>query len=463
MASGSAARGWAAAAAVYFLAVFNRSSLGVAGLVAERRFHVGPGALSVFVLLQLGVYAAMQIPTGILVDRFGPKRLLVVAASVMAVAQLAFALVGSFPFALIARALLGCGDALTFISVLRYTATHFSARRYPLMVAATALLGTIGNVGATAPLTALLSGPGWTTSFLIAAGGSTAAAFGVIALVREPTTARRTVRRTDIGDGVRIVRGRVMAAWQLAGTRLAFWVHFANMSVATTFALLWGHPYLVEGVRFTPSSASRLLMIAVIVVGIANPTVGVVTGRWPSARIPLSLAVCAVTVAGLVVLIAGATAPPPKALAAVVFIVAMLGGPASITAFSVARDYNPPAMLGTASGVVNVAGFLATIVSTVAFGAVLDVQGAVRPHTMRYALIVLAVVEAFGMWRLAVWYRRVRAEVRRRQEAGEPVPVSVGRVRWFDVRELEGPVVTEDEVRAALDRTPGHFGRSDPP
>src|SRR4051794_4311792 len=98
-----AVRGWLLAAAVYFLAVFHRSSLGVAGLLAERRFGVDAGALSVFVLLQIGVYAVMQVPTGILVDRYGPRRLLVVASTLMGFGQLLFAVAPSYPAALLAR------------------------------------------------------------------------------------------------------------------------------------------------------------------------------------------------------------------------------------------------------------------------------------------------------------------------------------------------------------------------
>ena len=67
-------RGWVLAVAVYFLAVFHRSSLGVAGLLAEHRFGITAAQLGVFVLLQIGVYAAMQMPTGVLVDRYGPRR-----------------------------------------------------------------------------------------------------------------------------------------------------------------------------------------------------------------------------------------------------------------------------------------------------------------------------------------------------------------------------------------------------
>ena len=100
-------RRWAIAVTVYIAAVFNRTSLGVAGLEAASRFRITPGQLSVFVLAQLGVYAAMQVPTGLLVDRYGPRRLLIAAAATMALAQFAFAFAASYPAALMARAVLG--------------------------------------------------------------------------------------------------------------------------------------------------------------------------------------------------------------------------------------------------------------------------------------------------------------------------------------------------------------------
>src|SRR4051812_15082587 len=167
--SAGALAGWGLAVSVYFLAVFHRSSLGVAGLLAERRFHITPAQLSVFVLLQVGLYAAMQVPTGVLVDRYGPRRVLIVASLLMGSAQLLFSLVSSYPLALLARALLGCGDALTFISVLRYTAGHFSAKRFPILVTFTGMVGTLGNILATVPLAALLRHSGWFAGYSIAA------------------------------------------------------------------------------------------------------------------------------------------------------------------------------------------------------------------------------------------------------------------------------------------------------
>src|SRR4051812_7383074 len=81
---------WGFAAALYFVAVFHRMVLGVAALEAERRYHVGPGALSAFTAVQLGVYLAMQVPVGLAADRIGPRRSL--AAGMGAIAAGAAAL-----------------------------------------------------------------------------------------------------------------------------------------------------------------------------------------------------------------------------------------------------------------------------------------------------------------------------------------------------------------------------------
>ena len=91
---------WATAVTVYVLAVFHRASLGVAGMQASERFHLGPTALSAFTVLQIGVYALMQIPTGLLVDRFGPRAVLTVAAVLMGAGQCSSRVVHSYPLAL---------------------------------------------------------------------------------------------------------------------------------------------------------------------------------------------------------------------------------------------------------------------------------------------------------------------------------------------------------------------------
>jgi F0F1-type ATP synthase assembly protein I len=112
------------------------------------------------------------------------------------------------------------------------------------------------------------------------------------------------------------------------------------------------------------------------------------------------------------------------------FVFMALGGPASMTAFALARDYNHSRTLGTASGVVNVGGFVATVVIALGIGWVLDLLGGTTAHSLRWAVLVAVAVQVFGTIRMSVWYRRVRAFALARQALGEPVPVSVVRRRW---------------------------------
>lgn len=435
--SRGAVRGWLLAGSVYFLAVFHRSSLGVAGLLAERRFGIDAGQLGVFVLLQIGVYAVMQVPTGVLVDRYGPRRLLVIASTLMGVAQLGFALAPSYPVALLARAALGAGDAMTFISVLRFAARHFSPRRYPVIVALTGTLGIVGNVLATLPLALLLNSAGWAPSFVGAAALSLVAA-GVLVVLLDDDTARPAPisTRADLGRGIASVAGRLRAAIGLPGTRLGFWVHFACMSTATSLSVLWGHPYLVEGVGLSDTAASAVLMAGVVTSGICGPLIGWGIGRRPALRVPIALTACAVSIVGWVVVIAACGDTPPAAVVCPVFVLSMIGSPVSMVAFAVTRDYNRAQTIGTASGAVNVGGFLAAVVVCLCFGWTLNALGGSSPHDLRLAMLVMVVVQTFGSARVAAWYRRTRAAVRVRQAAGERVPVRVERLYWWDLPDL---------------------------
>lgn len=160
---------WLAAIGVYFMAVFNRNSLGVAGLLAEHRFSIGASALSTFTMLQVLVYAGMQIPVGLLIDRFGPRRLLMTGLTVMCAAQACFAAVASFGPALAARGLLGCGDAMIFISVLRIVASWFPHARITLLTQLTSLSGAAGGIASAWPLGWSLRTFGWTATFSVAA------------------------------------------------------------------------------------------------------------------------------------------------------------------------------------------------------------------------------------------------------------------------------------------------------
>ena len=152
---------WGVAVAAYAVAVFQRTSLAVAAEDATDRFGVTASVLSLFAVVQLLTYAGMQIPVGVMVDRFGSRVMIGAGALVMAAGQVALALVDTPIEVIGARILVGAGDAMTFISVLRLIPAWFPSRQVPLVTQLTGLLGQVGQIASTIPLVALLNGVGW--------------------------------------------------------------------------------------------------------------------------------------------------------------------------------------------------------------------------------------------------------------------------------------------------------------
>ncbi|WP_431879766.1 MFS transporter [Amycolatopsis sacchari] len=416
---------WFTAALVYLLSVFHRTSFGVAGLEAADRFGVGAAALGTFTVLQVGVYAAMQIPTGVLVDRHGPRRVLVAALLFLGLGQILLAVAHSYGLGLLARGVLGFGDALTFVSVLRLIAAHFPGRQYAVVTSFTTAIGFVGNLAATVPLTLLLAGPGWLPTFLVAGLVTTLYATVVAARVRDtPQGHAAKTARVDRRELARQVR----TAWHVPGTRLGFWVHFTTMFAPNVLTLLWGVPFLVQGQGLAPATASALLTVFVFGSMLGGPLTGALIGARPGLRMPLVVGYLAG--AALVwALLLGWPGTIPVAVLVPCFAFLSLGGPASMIAFALARDYNPLHRVGTATGVVNVGGFVATTITALAVGVLLQLSG-----NFRVALLAVVVVLALGTFRTLVWWRRARAALFAAQARGEQVPVQVRRRLW-DVQE----------------------------
>ncbi|MFG2886421.1 nitrate/nitrite transporter [Streptomyces sp. NPDC048297] len=364
---------WTVGVAVYFVAVIFRTSLGVAGLDAADRFHVGASALSTFSILQLLVYAGMQIPVGLLVDRLGTKKVLSIGAVLFTAGQLGFAFSPTYGTALASRALLGCGDAMTFISVLRLGTRWFPARRGPLIAQLAGLVGMAGNLVSTLVLARLLHGLGWTPAF---AGSALA---GVVALVltllflkdhpegHEPEQSPH--------QGAAYVRRQIAASWREPGTRLGLWVHFTTQFPAMVFLLLWGLPFLVQAQGLSRATAGELLTLVVLSNMVIGLVYGQIVARHHTARLPLALGTVAATAVMWALTLAWPGERAPMWL--LVTLCAVLGacGPASMLGFDFARPANPPERQGTASGITNMGGFVASMTTLFAIGVLLDATG----------------------------------------------------------------------------------------
>ena len=405
---------WGVAVASYGLTVFIRSSLSVAGLLAQERFGVNAAQLSTFTMVQLLVYAAMQVPGGLAIDRFGPRRLLIAGIAVMTLAQAGFALAWTYPAAIAARVLIGGGDALIFMSVLRLVNSWFPALRVPLFTQATGFLGQLGAMAATVPMTLMLHELGWSATYLIAAGLGGVFVLLLSAFVRDSPDyhhhAGTPISRQHISGTLREVWGRT-------GTRLGFWVHFASPFSGNAFALLWGYPFLVQAQGLDPLTASTLLTVATAFSMVTGPLIGQFVAYRPFHRSTVVLA----SLAGQFITWAAVLAWPERApLWLLVLLVACLGigGPVSVISFDYARTSNPPSQLGAATGVINQAGFAATVITVLAIGLILDrLTPAGQPfgrEAFDWALAAQAVPWLIGTVQVLRYRARSRREFRLR-------------------------------------------------
>ncbi|MCP3786901.1 MFS transporter [Micromonospora sp. A3M-1-15] len=419
----SAALVFAVAVTAYVAAVFHRSSLGVTGVDAADRFHINAAALATFSVAQLAVYAAMQIPVGVLLDRFGSRRLLLAGGALMVAGQVCFAVATDVRLAVAARVLVGLGDAMTFISVLRIVAFWFPGRRNPLLVQLTGTIGQLGAVLGAVPLVALLHHAGWTPAFLIAAALGATVLLLVLVAVRDTPHAEHT---SALAPDLAAVRRQLADAWAQPGTRLGLWTHFVTQFSGSVFALLWGYPFLVQGQGFPPTAAAALLTLMTVATLLCGPVVAHLCARHPFHRSAVVFAITGATAAVWAVVLAWPGRAPHGLLVALVVVLAV-NDPGSVIGFDYARTFNPVHRIGSATGIVNVGGFVASILLILAVGVVLDLATPAGRSTPPLSAFRWAFAVQYLLWGLgAVQVLRYRNAARRRHAAeAVPVPAAV--------------------------------------
>ena len=367
---------WGVAALCYFAALFHRASLGVVAPEALQRFGTGPAILALFSALQLGVYLALQVPSGLLADRLGPRKVITGGVLALAVGSAVFGISASVVGGIAGRMLIGFGDAFLFTNTLRLAAQWFPANRFGKVAALTGLVGGLGQVFATLPLGLSLHGLGWVPTFLGAAAITAALALGAWLLIRDrpaDAVAEDDVPAERIGHTLRTVVAQ-------RGTKHSFWVHFVLMAQFVAITTLWGSPWLTQAQGHGKTEVGTLLMLCVL---------GFLGGSWFAGQYVAGrhrrreaftwwLSVAVVAVWALLVLWPS-TLPMP--LLVIALVVIGVGGGAAMLAFDGARSANATHRSGAASGVVNMGGFSAAVLIQLLVGVVLQMVSALPPAT----------------------------------------------------------------------------------
>ncbi|MFT4212260.1 MAG: MFS transporter [Microbacterium sp.] len=398
---------WVVGTLTYLVAILGRSSLAGIGTDTVVRFSADSSTLALFATLQLAVYGGMQIPAGLLLDRFGARLVLTAGMTVMAAGSVWLAFAPDAASAIGARALTGAGDAMVFPSVLRLLTLWFPAGRVPLLQQITAQAGQLGQILSVAVLAVGVRVVSWEAAFC-----ALAVVFVVFAVVNGAVVRERGVtlhrRGASAGPGQFALLG---AAMREPGTRLAFWVHFVTPFAGTTVALLWGVPFLIHGEGLASDDASLMITVYVLAGAVFAPLMGTLSGSYPRHRPAIavvSVLAQAATLGGILLW----PGPAPIWLLIVWMVALSSGSAASMIAFDVARRHNPVQRLSTATGVVNMGGFIAALIAMYVIGLVLDLQHA-DPSSytldeLRWAFGAIGVLWLVGLGGIAAESRRLR-------------------------------------------------------
>jgi MFS family permease len=411
----------------YLVAVMQRTTIGVAGVAATDRFNSSASVMSSLAVVQLVVYAAMQVPVGVLIDRIGSRWLMAAGTVLMIAGQVTVAFAPSISIALIGRVLVGAGDAAVFISLIRLNNSWFRGRLVPQLSQWVGNIGQLGQVLSAVPFAIILHLSGWTSAFLSAAALSVVAALGILLIVRDrPSAAVEAPRPASWRASLR----QLGVSLKRPGTQLGFWSHFCTQSSGTVFSLMWGFPFMVFGLGYSPTLASGLLIVIVGAGIVFGPILGILTARHPLRRSNVVLGiVTTLGIAWTVVLLWPGV--PPLWLMVALLVVVGAGGPGSLIGFDFARSFNPLQSLGSANGIVNVGGFLASFVMMFLIGVLLDLQhnvaiaaGSSAPlyslDAFRPAFAVQYVVIGIG----TVFLVRARRRTRRKLSEDEGIDVA---------------------------------------
>jgi sugar phosphate permease len=391
--------------AAYVLSFFQRfAPAGIAQDLAAA-FQTTAASLGALAATYFYVYTVMQVPTGILVDTLGPRRILFLGGLVAGGGSLLFGTAESLDGALVGRTLIGLGVSVVFIAMLKIIAIWFEERRFATIVGMSMLVGNLGSVLAGAPLSWLAQTAGWRGVFT--GVGIVSLCLGVLCwlLVRDrpmegPAGHGPKVDRTMIFGGLAsVLKNR--ATWPATA------VNFGMAGSFFAFGGLWAMPYLTQVHGMARAVASTHLSVYFAGFALGCLAIGGLSDRL-GRRKPVVLA--AAHLYGLIWLIWLTGMTMPVAASYALFALMGLSTAGFTLTWACAKEVNPPQLSGMSTSVTNMGGFLGGALLQPLVGWVMDrwwdgtVTNGVRiysPENFKYGFLLLVAVAWFGA--LSAW------------------------------------------------------------
>lgn len=350
------------------------------------------GALASFYYIG---YSIMQIPTGVILDRFGPRRPLVFACFLCCVGALIFGYAESLTLLKVGRAFMGVGSAFAFLSCVKLASLYFPPRILSILVGLTLSVGTFGATVAGAPFGMLVDATNWRVANYVLAGVSLVIALASWLIIREKAShveSRQESKAESLVVGIEsVLRNPQTWIYGLYG--------FAMYVPLSGFADLWGTPFITEAYQMDKTLAAGVTSLFYIGLGFGAPLWSYWATRIGSYRRAMLWGAISSTLFMVAVLYLPMSLYP---LYAVMTLAGFCAG-SQFMAFAAVSALHPLRRTATASGVHNMLCMLSGVAMQPLLGHFLDLCLACDPkcvgvmgrYTHDHFLTSLAIVPVF--------------------------------------------------------------------
>jgi len=333
--------GWATGALFFFYAWVLRVSPSVMVEELMRDFSVGATAVGSLSAIYFYGYAGMQIPVGLMIDRFGPRRLLAISALICGASCLLAAWSPTFEGVSLGRFLIGASAAFSLVGAMAVAGQWFDTTRFALLGGLAMAAGMAGGVLGQAPVRVLVEANGWRPTVAVMAFGGLVLGIMAFAFVRD---------RARGSGGI----GQVLSGLAEVLRNPQTWIiAIAGLGVNGTllgFGGLWGVPFMGAAHGLDHTAAAFVTSLLIAGWGCGAPLFGWLSGHMGRRRAPFLIGY-AICLPSFILLVYGP--PLPSAAVAALTFLTGFGGSAQIMCFATVREVNSPALTGTAIGVVN--------------------------------------------------------------------------------------------------------------
>jgi len=365
---------WGTAAALYLYAFFQRVAPAVMTVELSEDFSLSASALGNLSAFYFYSYVAMQIPTGILADLWGPRRLLTAGALIAALGSVFFALADTLALAAAGRFLIGGSVAVAFVCMLKLASHWFLPRQFALATGMALFVGIVGAVFAGVPLHLLVEQWGWRHVMAGSALLPLLIAVVIWIYVRDDPTEKGYLSHVEHepkpagNPWAQVLRG-LQQVFHFRNTWLLTLIPGSVVGSILAFAGLWGVPFLTTLHGFSKSDAAAICSAMLIAWAIGGPLFGAWSDRF-GRRKPLYIL-------GLTVLVLcwSAITLLPEMNRYLLVTLLLLSGFASgcmIVGFAYAKESVPARLSGTVSGVVNMGVMIGPMILQPVVGWMLD-------------------------------------------------------------------------------------------